>query len=293
MAYQIYYLIASKYPKKCAKTVRILVNRLGVESNKIKIFCHRSQLQDFKDLLECEVEILGHDFVSSDGKPPFGALRWHGMNLLKRCYMGDEDAGVLLDDDIIMTRYILFDAIPTRWAYRTSVLNAEIYTKKLQVLIGTAKAWNIPYFTTSLNYKIKSSYDREKPLIRTYKWTGFFGFFKWSENPFDQTFSVAADAKAQFKTVFWSNSLDVLQDTGLIVATDFKGKKYDVGAEHDRTKNYVLIDECYPGITKPMDHNSCRTNHLILRRKLLNQLKNNCIWRLRGDTWNVQVAEEN
>jgi len=273
----VYYLIASKYPEKCAKSVKILIEKLGVALNKIKIFCHKSQLQDFKDLLKCyEVEILGHDFVSHDGKPPFGALRWYGMELLKR-YMSNEDAGVLLDDDIIMTRYILSD-VPRK----TRELSRDIYNKKLQMLIQKAEVENIPYFTTSLNYRKNSSYNRVKPLMRTYHWTGFFGFFKWSENPFDKTFSVAADAEAQANVVFHSKLLNVLQDTGLIVATDFKGRKYKVGNEHDRTENYAIIDKRYPGISNTMDHNLCKTEHWILGRKVLNSLKKNSIWRFEG-----------
>jgi hypothetical protein len=276
-----YYLIASKYPEKSAKSVKILIETLGVEPNKIKMFCHKSQLQDFKDSLKY-VEILGHDFtLCLDGKPPFGALRWYGMELLKS-YMSDGDAGVLLDDDIVMTRYIL-PVAPTPTKRFTSKLNGDVYSKKLRNLIETAEAQNIPYFTTNLNYRLHNSYNPEKPLIRTYKWTGFFGFFKWSENPFDRSFSVAADAEAQFKIIFHLNSLNVLQDTGLILATDFKGRKYDTGAEHDRTENYAIIDKRYPDITDKMDYNLSKTNHLIPKRKVLNRLKKNCVWRFRGD----------
>jgi hypothetical protein len=287
----VYYLVASNQPKICCtKSVKKLIKRLGVEPNKIKIFCHNSQLQDFKDLLKhYGVEILRHDFsLCPDGKPPFGALRWYGMDLLKRRYMSNGDAGVLLDDDIIMTRYILPDAPKTKWSYGTSELSSKIYIKKLQILMQKAEAENIPYFTTSLNYRVKSSYNRVTPLMRTYKWSGFLGFFKWSENPFDRTFSVAADAEAQQNIVFHSKSLNVLQDTGLIVATDFKGRKYDIGADRDRTENYAIIDNRYPGISNLMDHNLCKTNHCILNRKVLNQLKNKSVWRLRdneGERW--------
>jgi hypothetical protein len=180
---------------------------------------------------------------------------------------------------MIMTRYILSDAPP-----KTSKLNSEIYTKKLQTLMRTAVARNIPYFTTSLNYRKNSSYDRVEPFIRTYKWTGFFGFFKWSENPFDKTFSVAADAEAQQKIVFNLRSLNVLQDTGLIVAMDFVGKKYHTGNEHDRSENYAIINSRYPGIADEMDHNLSKTNHMILDRKVLNRLKKNyTAWRFRDD----------
>ncbi len=285
----VYYLIASNQPKDCTRSLKILtVKKLGVEPDKIKLLCHKSQIQDFKDSLTKKkvnkaIEIFGHDFgLAPDGKPPFGALRWYGMELLKRYYMSDGDAGVLLDDDIVMTRYILPN-YPTKRCYDSKTLDSKVYTKKLQVLIETAEAWNIPYFTTGLNYKLKNSYDWEKPLIRTYKWTGFFGFFKWSENPFDKAFSVGADGEAQFKIVFNSNALNVLQDTGLILATEIQGGKYRDAGEHNRRENYAIIDKRYPGITTPMDHNSCRTRHLHLKRKILNQLKENCVWRLRGN----------
>ena len=292
----VYYLIASNQPEKCAKSIRTLIKRLGVKPNKIKIFCHKSQIQDFSDVLKlprfnkfntAQVEILEHDFsLCPDGKPPFGALRWHGMELLKKHYMLNGDAGVLLDDDIIMTRYILPDT-PTPTKRFTSQLDGDIYPKKLQFLIKTAEERNIPYFTTSLNYRLHNSYDPDEPLMRTYKWTGFFGFFKRSKNPFDRSFSVAADAEAQFHTVFDLELLNVLQDTGLILATDFKGRKYDIGAKHDRTENYAIIDKRYPGITTTMSHNGIpnnlsRTRHLNLERKVLNRLKKNCIWRFRG-----------
>jgi len=292
----VYYLIASNHPEKCAKSIRTLIKRLGVEPNIIKIFCHKLQIQDFKEVLKLprfnkfntgQVEIFEHDFVSCpDGKPPFGALRWHGMELLKKHYMLDGDAGILLDDDIVMTRYILPIA-PTPTKRFTSQLDRYVYSNKLQFLIKTAEAGNIPYFTTSINYRLHNSYDPDEPLMRTYKWTGFFGFFKWSKNPFDPTFSVAADAEAQFHTVSDLDLLNVLQDTGLILATDFQGRKYDAGAEHDRTENYAIIDKMYPGITATISHNGIpinlsRTRHLNLNRKVLNRLKKNCIWRFRG-----------
>jgi hypothetical protein len=218
-------LMASNRPQATIKSLR----RYQAFANVI-IYVHERDEDSFRKafqdkLLSCP-NIVSH---AIPGNCPMGGIRYYGMGLLQE-RMGKTDCGVLVDDDLGSVRFAdLSTLMPTTKGNgempRYPVLDSRGFYRELVKLANEA-AGVFPYFTTSLYARSGNGFKASRPFLASLNWSGFFGFFKNSFNPFDRKFQAEADYDAQFKAVKHFGTLPVLKYPSLVTEYAFESKAY-------------------------------------------------------------------
>lgn len=182
--------------------------------------------KSFQDALLEIPEIVSH---AVPGKCPMGGIRYYGMELL-RSRMGSTDCAILVDDDLGSLRFAdVNHLMPARAGKidmpRYPAIDSGMFFREIIRLAKEARG-QFPYFTTSLYARAGNGFKFSRPFLASLNWSGLFGFFRDSFNPFDRNFGANADYEAQFRAVKHFGTLPVLKYPGLVTEYAFESKAY-------------------------------------------------------------------
>src|SRR5271157_3554743 len=171
---------------------------------------------------------------------------------LVRDILTPTEFGILLDDDLIACRGVSKRMKRIKknggetYYYSFRRESHETVIQEIERLATTALNADFNYFALSFNADGHSGMNIERQLRARYTWSGFFGFFKHSRNPFDPDFAQGADAKAQFQILEWEDCFGVLTHKGLVFAFEINSDAYQRGRARDREANMAQICDKFP-----------------------------------------------
>lgn len=220
-------LMASKYPQKVIKCLK----RGNYDSfDNVIVYVHEKDSADFASAFQDKLLAMPRiAYHSIPGDCPMGGIRYYGMEFL-RSLMGRADCGLLVDDDLGSVRLadtsnLMYTSKGTGAMPRYPTVYSPSFQKEILRLASEAQG-TFPYFTTSLYARAGNGFKQNRPFLASLNWSGLFGFFKDSFNPFDRLFQANADYEAQFRAITHFGTLPVLKYPGLVTEYAFESKAY-------------------------------------------------------------------
>ena len=219
-------LIASNKPDKVLKSLAWYKN-----FDRVVIYCNELDTPEFEAAFQESgiplPEIWEHSIVPLfDGQAPLGAIRYYAMETLRR-KMGKRDFGILADDDLGWVSFYSGKRLPNGAAQYEypGIAGAKRFSEEVIKTAKIARENDFQYVANLLNGRAKNGFKPERPIRAVYSWSGFFGFFKNSYNPFDPKIGWGADQVAIFNAVK-KFGLSVLRNDSLVIFYDMKTKRY-------------------------------------------------------------------
>ena len=262
----------------------------------IILFVHVRDLLAFQfalreaGLLISGIEIWTHRIPNfADGQPPMGEIRYRSMNRLQR-EMGKNDWAILADDDLNWVSFwrgemginrktgkptprYKYCLDPNQRGYQ-SPANSQEFHSRLARLAARARRYYY-YFTTSSSGRANSGFKPDSPMQPVGSWSGLFGFFKQSPNPFDCTKGVGADLWAWCFSA--ENDRLVYRKFTMVTYFSIVKEKYQVGGP--REKSMLELRERYERIVWWVDKQTGTGTQMGFPR-LRNNVKKDILMRL-------------
>jgi hypothetical protein len=219
-------VMASNNPKKCALSLRHYA-----EFSRVILMVHQSQLEEFETFFQSKMDPMPEIWTHSippraDGQAPMGAIRYYSMEKARRVLHGDAYA-ILVDDDLLTPR--LYRGTTNNTGHSFLLATPKEVRREI-TLLATEARYLFPYFTCSFNARGHNGFQAGRPYRAVWKWSGIFGFFKSSLNPFDLHCGIGADVLAAASAVLVKKSFQVLQCERLVTEFRFESDKYHAGS---------------------------------------------------------------
>jgi hypothetical protein len=257
-------VIATNRPALCAKRLKSKAVGSKLQALNPHVFCHESDRAAVALALCVEglsVPIFTHTLICINGSAPFGGLRYFAMQIAQE-NMTTLQFGILLDDDLKVVR--LISSTTMKGNGKPSWLKADtvVFISQIKSLVKAARSGFYPYFGVGFNAGDKSGCTKESMIRPAVTWSGFFGFFKDSPNPFDCNFTVGADGAAMGWILNTVGERAVLRHWGLTMEFKIESKAYVKGGSRDRVGNLEEVVRRYPQLVHISTNNKTKTPQL-------------------------------